>query len=389
MRSQKESGATAAARLKKGVPDRAALIDRVFVGRDANEADKAQRIRITPLPSIGHAQAERSMRRVLVAAPPDCPIATADIAWAFSGLVLGFDPETGEVPPGAATLVTADDRSMLDHYGMDSRRKSRLWRTVTPAALPEPAARRRIDPRRRREEVKDAGERLREHAAAEWAARQALRHAGVAALAQSVRVQREPFEAKGQRAEHFAMGTRFAKERLWHIEIAFAEPASGPLILGDGRYLGLGLMKPVRRTEGVLAFAIVDGLAGQPDHHELSRALRRAVMARVQEQLGSRTTLPVFFSGHEPNGAPAGSGGHEHLAFAFDAARKRLILLAPHILERREARPAEREHLLNLARRSRIFENCAQARRELSRLFRALSKCRRTHCSPRLVHGKA
>ena len=338
----------AAARLKKGLQDRAALIDHVFVGRDANEADKAQRIRITPLPSIGHAQTERSMRRVLVAAPPDCPIATADIAWAFSGLVLRFDPETGEVPPGAATLVTADDRSMLDHYGMDSRRKSRLWRTVTPAALPEPAARRRIDPRRRREEAKSAGERLREHAAAEWAARQALRHAGVAALAQSVRVQREPFEAKGQRAELFALGTRFAKDRLWHVEIAFADPASGPLILGDGRYLGLGLMRPVRRTQGVYAFDITGGLAKQADQSGLARALRRAVMARVQAQLGPRAALPVFFSGHEATGAPASSGGHEHLAFAFDAPRKRLIIVAPHILERREARARESEHLSSL-----------------------------------------
>ena len=62
----------------KGLPDRAPCIDRVFVGRDANEADKAQRIRITPLPSIGHVHAERSIRRVLIAIPPDCPIAAAD-----------------------------------------------------------------------------------------------------------------------------------------------------------------------------------------------------------------------------------------------------------------------------------------------------------------------
>ena len=254
----------AAAQLKKGLPDRAVLIDHVFVGRDAAEADKSQRIRITPLPSIGHPQAERAIRRVLVAAPPDCPIAAADIAWAFSGLVLAFNPETGEVPPGAATLVAADDRSMLDHYGVDSDRKSRLWRTVTLAALPERAARRRIDPRRRREEAKGGAERLREHAAAEWAVRQALRHAGIVALAQSVRVQREPFEAKGQRAELFAPGTRFAKERLWHVEITFAEPLSGPLLIGDGRYLGLGLMRPIRRTEGVYAFDIAGGSPNRP-----------------------------------------------------------------------------------------------------------------------------
>jgi hypothetical protein len=46
--------------------------------------------------------------------------------------------------------------------------------------------------------------------------RQALRHAGIVAPAQTIRVQREPFESRGQRAETFASGTRFAKERLWH-----------------------------------------------------------------------------------------------------------------------------------------------------------------------------
>ncbi|MGH6842052.1 MAG: type I-G CRISPR-associated protein Csb2, partial [Methylocella sp.] len=77
-------------------PKREALADKIFVGRDSQDADKSRRIRIAPLPSIGHAQVERSIRRVLVTVPPDCPIATGDIAWAFSGLPLA-DPETGEV----------------------------------------------------------------------------------------------------------------------------------------------------------------------------------------------------------------------------------------------------------------------------------------------------
>ena len=338
----------AAARLKKGLPDCAAMIDRVFVGRGATEADKAQRIRITPLPSIGHAHTERSIRRVLVGVPPDCAIAVADIAWTFSGLALDFDPETGEVSPESATLVTANDRAMLDHYGVKSEKASRIWRTVTPSALPERAARRRVDPRRMSEEAKGGVERRSEHAAAEWAVRQALRHAGIVASAQTVGVQREPFEAKGQRAEAFAPGNRFAKERLWHVEIAFTEPVPGPLLIGDGRYLGLGLMRPVRHTEGVFAFAIADGLDEKADHNALVRALRRAVMARVQAQLGPRATLPVFFTGHEPSGAPARSGGHEHFGFAFDAPRKRFIILAPHILGRREALQNERKALSDL-----------------------------------------
>ena len=339
----------AAARLKKGLPDCAAMIDRVFVGRDAKEADKVRRIRITPLPSIGHAHTERSIRRVLVGVPPDCAIAVADIAWTFSGLALDFDPETGEVSPESATLVTANDRAMLDHYGVKSEKASRIWRTVTPTALSERAARRRIDPHRMREEAKGGAERLREQAAAEWAVHQALRHAGIDGVgADDLRAARAVRSATGQRAEAFAPGKRFAKERLWHIEIAFAEPVPGPLLIGDGRYLGLGLMAPVRHTEGVFAFAIADGLDEKADHNALVRALRRAVIARAQAQLGPRATLPVFFTGHEPSGAPARSGGHEHLGFAFDAPRKRFIILAPHILGRREALQNERKALSDL-----------------------------------------
>ena len=335
----------AAARLKKGLPGCAAVVDCVFVGRDAGEAGKTRRIRITPLPSVGHAQVERSIRRVLVTVPPDCPIAAGEIAWAFSGLTIKYDEQTGEI---LQELVPADDRSMLGNYGIEIERKYRLWRTVTPAALSERAVRRRIDPYRMREEAKGGAERLREHVAAEWAVGQALRHAGIDAPVQAIRVQREPFEARGQRAEAFAAGTRFTKERLWHVEIAFAQPVPGPLVIGDGRYLGLGLMAPVRRTEGVFAFGIADGLTDQVEPLGLTRALRRAVMARVQENMGERATLPDFFTGHATDGAPSRSGWHEHLAFAFDAPRKRLLIVAPHILERREASKNESQHLRTL-----------------------------------------
>ncbi len=323
-------------------PKRETQADRIIIGRDSHEADKARRIRIAPLPSIGHAQTERSIRRVLVAVPPDCPMATGDIAWAFSGLVLA-DPETGEVPDDTAELVAASDDTMLTHYGIEGA--ARLWRTVTPAALPERAARRRIDPRRARKEAKGGAERLREHAAAEWAVQQALRHAGIGASVETIRVQREPFEGKDLRAEAFAKGTHFTKERLWHVAITFDEPVPGPLLIGDGRYLGLGLMAPVRRTDGVFAFTITNGLTELAEPLGLTRALRRAVMARVQESMGAHATLPAFFTGHAADGAPSRSGRHEHLAFAFDAPRKRLLIVAPHILERRGTLPSEREHL--------------------------------------------
>ena len=111
---------------------------------------------------------------------------------------------------------------------------------MTPAALPEDAQRRRIDPGRKRDEAKAGRERAREHTRAAAAVCQALRHAGVRANVDAIRVQREPFDANGARVEAFAGGTRFAKERLWHVEVAFDGPVSGPRIssrsAGEGAY---------------------------------------------------------------------------------------------------------------------------------------------------------
>jgi CRISPR-associated protein Csb2 len=38
-----------------------------------------------------------------------------------------------------------------------------------------------------------------------------------------------------------------AKARLYtHVTLAFAEPVRGPLVLGAGRYFGLGLLRPLK-----------------------------------------------------------------------------------------------------------------------------------------------
>jgi CRISPR-associated protein Csb2 len=346
----------AAAKLKKlnrSVPLDEGTINKALVGRDTTEADKALRLRIAPLPSIGHVHADRGIRRVLVEVPPDCPIRADDVAWAFSGLEVvpqEVDTETGEIVSSLVELVAADDDSMLAHYGIGDDVSSRLWRSVTPLALPKSAARRRINPAKRGEQAKNGAERLAEQQRACHEVAQALRHAGLRYRISSLRVQREPFEAKGERGEAFAHETRFSKHQLWHVEIEFTEPVNGPILLGSGRYLGLGLMKPARKAEGVLSFAVVDGLAANVDPIELARALRRAVMARVQVTLGkSNSPLPLFFTGHELNGDPARGNGHQHLAFIADLPRRRLLVVAPHMMEHREPTRDEKEYLSVLA----------------------------------------
>lgn len=348
----------AAARLRRayemsGQPSRAASVNPVFIGRGAMEADKQARIRIVPLPSIGHPHAETSIRRLLLEIPPGCPLPRNDAEWAFSGLHLGTDPETGEVvDESQPVLVGADDWSMPRHYGVALEEKipSRIWRTITPAALPEHAARRRIDPTRIGQEAKGAPERLDEEARARSAVRAALRHAGIEPVPVEIAVQREPFHARGSRAETFAPGTRFSKHRLWHVQIVFSEPVAGPVIIGDGRYLGLGLMAPASTTPSLHVFGTADPLAAR-DIEALARALRRAVMARARDALGRgpNESLPLFFSGHDRNGAPARASEHQHLFCGVEVgASARLLIVAPHRIMRRSPRRFEVAHLRTL-----------------------------------------
>jgi len=334
----------AAERLRTALPAQTAIVDRLLIGRGpdgASAGSPSERVRIVPLPSIGHEHADRSIRRMLVEIPPGCPLAVNDVQWAFAGLDL-VDPDTGEVEP--FVLAPTDDLRMLEHY----RRASRVWRTVTPAALPEGSSRRRIEPTRQREEAKAATERLAEEGRARAAVATALRHAGVDGEVATLRVQREPFEGQGTRVERFAPGTRFAKERLWHVEVTFHAATQGPLVIGDGRFLGLGVMAPERLDDGVFAWRIEAGLLPAATSADLAHALRRAVMARVQVELG-RKPMPAFFSGHGEDGGAARSEHAPHLACHHDG-HDRLLVIAPHVFERRDATAAERSTLATLAR---------------------------------------
>ena len=314
----------AAERLCDTMPSRADDIERCLVGRDATDADKAARVKIMPLPSIGHPHADMTIRRLAVHVPQACPLRADDVAWAFAQTV--WTDANGVI---LAELQPVDDDAMAERY----EHSGRCWRSVTPLALPT-ARRRRIDPARTRDEAKDSAERAREEASAVHAVRQALRHAGMGLSPISVHVQREPFDGHGERAETFAVGTRFAKESLWHASLTFAAPLDGPLLLGDGRYLGLGLMRPVDPMPGVLQFTIRASLTGDANPALVARAARRAMLARMQAVLPRGRSVPRYVSGHEDDGRPARSSVHRHVAVVPDLPRRRLLFVSPHLLQR-------------------------------------------------------
>ena len=232
-------------RLQEALPGKSQDVERVLVGRKPNGDDAVPtslRVRIMPLPSIGHHHADRSIRRVLVEVPAGCPLRADDINWAFAGQELNHPVYSKSI-----YMTPTEAHDMLKHYGVD--KQHRVWRSVTPVALPESAARRRIPPTHTIEQAKGGTERRTEQERAAAAVFHALRHVQVRHRPDHIRVQREPFETNGQRVEEFANGTRFAKERLWHVEIGLEKPVQGPLVIGDGRFLGLGLTAPVRHAQ--------------------------------------------------------------------------------------------------------------------------------------------
>ncbi|MGH9413505.1 MAG: type I-G CRISPR-associated protein Csb2 [Terriglobales bacterium] len=271
-------------------------VEHLIVGRGAGDQDKQRRIQIIPLPSIGSVHADMSVRRILVRRPGTCPITAADLTWALAGLDLGMEKSTGELPnESSPRLVQAEDRSMLDHYGAGGEANARHWQTVTPAALgwegthPTRAA--------------------RESALARLVL-QSLRHAGLTQQPAQVRVQREPFAQHGDRAESFVAHPRFPASQLWHCDIEFAEPIPGPLAIGNGRFLGLGLCAPEPPADAMLWSIAAVNRPPVAEAAALTHALRRALMHLAA---GPQGNVPTLFSGHTDGSGPARSGDHRHV----------------------------------------------------------------------------
>jgi hypothetical protein len=141
---------------------------------------------------------------------------------------------------------------------------------------------------RKVEEDQNAAARVVRERAAE-AVTKTLRFSNVRARVESVRVQREPFDSRGEPAEAFVVGTRFEKRRLWHVEITFDSPVMGPLVIGDGRFLGLGVMAPVgnqlNRGDGAVGVAFITPHAVQQFQERIERLPYNQALAGIIHSL--------------------------------------------------------------------------------------------------------
>ena len=197
------------------------------------------------LPWVGHPHADGRLMGMAVAAPESLDgesrraLLRAVGSWerAASPLRMTFGRQGVlelERPPGASALVTLRPQIW--------RRTSRYWVSATPVALPTHPGR------------LTGGSASARGAAwhrAEQAVVDSCRHVGLPDPADVV-VSLDPFIIGALPAFRFPAFHQRGREgkpvarRLVHVSITFDQSVEGPLLLGSGRYVGLGLMRSLQ-----------------------------------------------------------------------------------------------------------------------------------------------
>lgn len=117
--------------------------------------------------------------------------------------------------------------------------RARSWSTATPIALDRNPG----DMRSRNPEVESSA-----YAAAEETIARACEHIGLPRPSSVTALPAAPLSgsAKAQQFPGYSAGKPPVQRVLVHARIEFEHAVEGPLLLGAGRYLGLGLLRPVR-----------------------------------------------------------------------------------------------------------------------------------------------
>lgn len=206
-------------------------------------------IALLALPNVGHEHGDGRIMGLAVTLPRDLDDVARNATLRGIGL---WERERGSRPlqlrMGRDGVVEMH-RRQPPHELVSLRppvwaRPSRWWVSVSPVALPtHPGNLRRGS----------AGARAKAWARAEEAVAKSCAHVGlprpadiqvslVAHLVGARPANDYPAFRQGRGADGGVV------RRLVHASVEFAEPVSGPLMLGSGRFLGLGLMRPVDKT---------------------------------------------------------------------------------------------------------------------------------------------
>jgi CRISPR-associated protein Csb2 len=236
-----------------------AEVEKLVLGRDAVQADKSLRLLFLALPSIGHAYADGAVRRLMITVPSSSPFSGDLIIRLLDGKII--HAEMCDLNHLSVRLKSIDEAGLpLDSMEAEERMKIRfvpkmggkVWRSITPVILPGHV-------KIHRPNVNDPlsvfqADQMRRSCMFDLAVK-AIQNAGLDPKKTTVtKLQLEPFRSRDVRADaewHLPKSQKTGKAWLSdrprvHLELSMSEAFSGPLVIGDGRFLGLGLFA----TEG-------------------------------------------------------------------------------------------------------------------------------------------
>lgn len=174
------------------------------------------RLSCLPLPSIGHEHADGAVRRVLVASPSGAD--PESVAWAAERLegVELIEEGTGRVL--GYLREAAPDDGVVEHY----TKRARRWATVTPVILP--------------------GHDDRRRGKAEALFARAIEQAGLEHAVAEFALRREPYWPGTLHVRDYDVPPYLRGMGRWHADVLFREAVQGPIAIGAGRHVGLGLL---------------------------------------------------------------------------------------------------------------------------------------------------
>jgi CRISPR-associated protein Csb2 len=189
-----------------------------YVAGHVKDAEpRAPRFSYLPLPTIGHERADGAIRRVLIAEPFGGDGRHA--FWAQRRLRnAALRDERGDERGRLLDLWRPQSRSVVTRYV----RESQVWSSVTPVVLPG------LD-----DGKQSKAERLFLKAAA---------HALLPIEAiESVTLRKAPFWPGAEHPRWYFAPDYLRAFPRWHARVRFRERIPGPLAIGAGRHVGLGL----------------------------------------------------------------------------------------------------------------------------------------------------
>ena len=201
-------------------------------------------LQIIPLPSIGHEHADGKIRRLLLKGNPlagemrDVSLVMKELAYA-------------QLTKSPAFLVPEYSRSGVVN---SISGESTDWVTTSPVILPNPELRGRDGEAWRNRSTLPPEELMRLHDKRKSGQHKIilrlLRAAGIEPLELSV--QSQSFKSKVPNANSFEITpsrASYLRHTRCHVRLKLAKPIAGPIVLGPGRFFGLGLLVPARALQ--------------------------------------------------------------------------------------------------------------------------------------------